>query len=261
MTGLIDKFESKDFSTLEFIDGHMHVGKPFNFFSGNYTVESLIKSMDLNGIRLGCISSLHSIGQDATRGNSDIEKLVEAYPGRFIGQFGINPNYPEEVDKILLEMKGKKCFRQVKIHPYLHKYPISGEQFHKAYVYASENGYSILSHTWGTSDIKDFDKIAEQYPGLNIILGHSGGEIDAIKKAVEIAQKRENIYLDLTISFNYQGLIEWLSKEVPVERLLFGSDATYNSQSAALGKIIYADIDDQTKICILSLNIKKLLRI
>lgn len=261
MKSLIEKFEENDYSDLLIIDGHMHLGKPYNFFSSGYTAGSLIKSMDLNGIKLGCISSLHSIGQYAVKGNLEIENLVSRYPDRFIGQFGVNPNYPEELNSILQDVKDKKCFKQIKIHPYLHNYPINGEQYHKLYAFGCENNYSLLSHTWGIKDIRDFDGIADQYPDLKIILGHSGGEIDAILVAADVAQKRKNVFLDITISFNYQGLIEWLVSNVPVEKLFFGSDATYNSQSAALGKVIYADISDYAKTCILGLNMKKLLGI
>lgn len=259
MAGLIEKFEAKDYSGLLIIDGHMHLGKPYNFFSGGHTAESLLKSMDLNGIRLGCVSSLHAIGQDAQKGNSDIEELAAQYPDRFIGQFGVNPNYPEEVDAILQDVRGKECFRQIKLHPSLHNYPVNGGQYHKLYSFGCEHDYPLLSHTWGIKDIRDFDEIAGQYPGLKIILGHSGGEIDAIREAAAVAQKRKNVYLDITISYNYQGLIEWLAGEAPAEKLLFGSDAAYNSQSAALGKVIYADISDEAKACILGLNMKKLL--
>ena len=189
MKSIIEKFEEKDYCDLLIIDGHMHSGKPYNFFSSGYTADSLIKSMDLNGIKLGCISSLHAIGQDAVKGNLEIKDLVAEYPDRFIGQFGINPNYPEELNCILKDVRDKKCFRQIKIHPYLHNYPIQGKQYHNLYAFGSENNYSLLSHTWGIKDIRDFDEIAYQYPELKVILGHSGGEIDAIMEAADVAQK------------------------------------------------------------------------
>lgn len=261
MSEIIRKFEEKNYKDILIIDGHMHVGKPYNFFTSDYSSQGLINSMDLNQIKIGCISSLHSIGQDAVSGNLEIEKLVNAYPDRFVGQFGVNPNYPGEVNQILNDVKSSKCFKQVKIHPFLHNYPVQGEEYHKIYAFAYKNSYSVLAHTWGSKDIKEFYEVACQYPELKVILGHSGGEVDAIKEAVIVAQKRNNIYLDLTISFNYQGLIEWLVNEVPIDRLLFGSDATYNSQSAALGKIIYADISDEAKISILGSNTKKILNI
>lgn len=261
MSNLIKKFEAKTYDDLLIIDGHMHLGKPYNFFSSGYTGESLIRSMDLNGIKIGCISSLLSIGQDAGSGNREIEKLVSSNTGRFIGQFGINPNYEKEAEEILDLVRLKPDFRQAKIHPALHNYPIAGAVYHRLYEFCEQNAYSVLTHTWGEKELWEFDKIAGQYPRLKIILGHSGGEAKAVMTAAGIASKRDNIYLDLTISYNYQGLVEWLVKEAPVEKLLFGSDATYNSQSAALGKIIYADIDDAAKIRILGLNMKDILRL
>jgi Predicted metal-dependent hydrolase of the TIM-barrel fold len=261
MNDLVKKFESKDLSDLLIIDGHMHVGKPYNFFSSCYSGESLVRSMDLNGITAGCISSLHSIGQDAVKGNREVEKLVIEYKGRFIGQFGINPNYEKEADQILEAVRLNSFFKEAKIHPSLHNYLIDGAVYHKVYDFCSQNEYPILAHTWGMKDVSEFDKIAGQYPRMKIILGHSGGEVEAIMAAAVIAAKRDNIFLDLTISYNYQGLIEWLVRGVPIHKLLFGTDATYNSQSAALGKIVYTEIDDEKKVRILGLNMKELLNL
>ena len=258
MADLIKKFESKTLDDVLIADAHMHLGKPSGFFSSADNAESLLKSMELNNISFGCISSYDSIGQDAPGGNREIEELVKKYPGKFVGQFGLNPNYPEEADRILKKAEGIKSFRQIKLHPGFHRYPIAGEQYHKAYEFAGEHGYSILVHTWGKEDVNELGKVAQSYD-VDFLIGHSGGTPDGIKHAVEISHKLKNVYLDLTLSYNYQGLIEWLAKEADTSRLLFGSDATYNSQSASLGKIIYADIDDKVKLKILGENTANLL--
>ncbi len=259
MADLIKRFESKTLDDVLIVDAHMHLGKPPGFFSAGNDAQSLIKSMELNGISCGCISSYDSIGQDAVSGNREIEELMSVYPDKFIGQFGINPNYPEQADTILGEVSKNDLFSQVKLHPDFHKYPINGAQYHKVYRMADSLSMTILIHTWGEKDIAQVYEIAREYKHMMIMIGHSGGTPEGIKAAISVTQKTDNTYLDYTLSYNYQGLIEWMVKEAGAYRILFGSDATFNSQSAALGKIIYADISDEDKLKILGQNMKKIL--
>ena len=259
MTDLVSRFENNDYDDVLIIDSHMHHGKPPGFFSGGYSAQSLIKSMDINNIAQGCISSYDSIGQSVVRGNEDIIKIANDYPGRFEGQLGINPNYPEQVDAILAEAKEKGFFNQIKLHPDFHKYSIDGEQYHKAYRMADSLSMVVLLHTWGEKDVAQVYEIAKKYKNMIIMIGHSGGTLEGVKAAIYVSQKTDNTYLDFTLSYNYQGLIEWMVKEAGANRILFGSDATFNSQSAALGKIIYADISDEDKLKILGKNMKNIL--
>ena len=259
MADLINRFENNCYDDVLIIDTHMHLGKPPGFFSGAYSAKSLIESMDMNNIALGCISSYDSIGQNAAKGNEDIIRLANGYPGRFEGQLGINPNYPGQVDTILSEAKKNNFFTQIKLHPDFHKYPISGEQYHKAYRIADSLSMIVLLHTWGEKDVAQVYEIAREYKNMMIMIGHAGGTLEGIKAAISVTQKTDNTYLDFTLSYNYQGLIEWMVKEAGAYRILFGSDATFNSQSAALGKIIYADITDEDKLKILGQNMKKIL--
>jgi predicted TIM-barrel fold metal-dependent hydrolase len=241
------------------IDGHLHIGKIYNFYSGGHSVEQLITSMDRLEIRYGCVSALYAIGPDVPKGNEEIAAAVAAYPDRLIGMLGVNPHYPEEIQSQIERHMNSGYFKQFKLHPFLHGTQCDHPGYEPVYEYANQHGLSILIHTWGVQDVRLFASVAARYPNAIFIMGHTGGEIPAIMEAVQMVRKQQNIMLDISSSWNYSGMIEYMVDHAGSERVLFGSDAVYNSQSAALGRVIYAKISDQDKLNILGENMRRIL--
>lgn len=241
------------------IDCHAHIGQWFNFHIPAYDEISLIRGMDLLGINRMCISALASIGPDFIYGNEWVHKVVNIYPKRFFGYIGINPNYPDMIELEIKKHWDKGKMAAVKIHPETHDSPPDGKEYRKAYEFLQEQKGFLLSHVWGISAVNAYEKLAREYEDVTFILGHSGGTPKAIYRAIELANKYVNIYLDITGSFHYDGMVEFLVKQVGSDRILFGTDAPFLDPRPAVGRIGYADISDEEKQKILGLNMKKIM--
>lgn len=241
------------------IDCHAHLGQWFNFYIPAYDETSLIKSMDILGIDRMCISALASIGPDFVYGNQWVHKVVKQYPKRFFGYIGINPNYPDMIEPEIKKHWDKGIMSAVKIHPETHDYPPDGKNYRKVYEILQDKKGLLLSHVWGISAVKAFKNLAGEYNDVTFILGHSGGVPKAIYEAIDVATQFDNIYLDLTGSFHYEGIVELMVKEVGANKVLFGTDAPFLDPRPAVGRIGYADIPDEDKQKILGLNMKKIM--
>ena len=115
----------------------------------------------------------------------------------------------------------------------------------------------MLLHTWG-QEVLRFHKLAQSFPRTIFILGHSGGEEDAARSAIEVAARHENVYLDTACSYVWYGAVEAMARGAGACKVLYGSDAYWNSMEAAVGRILLAELTDEEKRQILGLNAKRL---
>ena len=239
------------------LDCHGHIGPSFIHHIPGYDKDSMIKTMDRLGVDVFCISGEAGIGCDHCVGNDLVADAVSSFPGRYIGYASINPNHGEEAAEEL-----ERCFKTLnmtalKIHPTFHVYPADGPNYRPVWDFAAQHGCTVLSHSQGgdpNATPKLFDSIARDYPNVPIILGHAGNTWTGVEEAIEVANRHENIYLDLNFSTFYYGVVEDLVKRVDIKQLIFGSDASWNSMSYLLGIILYAKISDSAKMKILGEN-------
>lgn len=243
------------------IDAHGHMGPYFNFYIPWNDAAGMVETMDRLGIDQVCISAHASLGPDMRLGNDLVAHAVGDYPGRFIGYVGANPNYPEDLRGELERCFKRPGMRMIKLHPSLHGYSVNGPNYRPVWEWAVEKGCPVLIHVWEgdkNCDPESCAKVADEFPTVDFIFGHSGGP-DGTSQSIEIAKKRDNVYLDLTGSTNTFGLVERFVREVGAEKVLYGSDIPFIDPCGGLAKVVYAKISDREKEMILGGNILRIL--
>lgn len=248
------------------IDAHAHLSSYGRFYIPRTDVASIVEVMDRCGVRAAAVSDILSLVGDYREGNRAVAEAADAFPGRFIGYASANPNYPlDEVEADLESwLSSHTWMRGVKLHPTLHLYPVTGPRYRVAYEVAARHRVPLLSHTWGDGeeaqrcDPAMFAGLAEAYPSVPFILGHTGGVLPGYRSAVEVARRYPNIYLELCGSFQTMGLVEYLVDEVGADKILFGSDVLFLALTAELGRVVYAKISTEDKRKILGLNAARL---
>lgn len=243
------------------VDCHTHMGPWHNFYVPNGFAEGMLGIMDRVGLNVACVAAMAAIGPDYKAGNDLVLEAVARYPERFIAYATVNPNYPEEMRQEL-----DRCFafdgvRGIKVHPAFHGCPIDHPLLHPAYETAEREGCPVLVHTWGMDDMRIMDQLAASYPQVAFIMGHAGGEIRAMERAVTIVNKHDNLVVDLALSTAYEGNVEWLVREMGAKRVLFGSDMPFFDPRPTLGRIALAQIREEEKRDVLGLNMKRLLKL
>jgi predicted TIM-barrel fold metal-dependent hydrolase len=245
------------------IDSHCHMGPYFNFHIPDNDAGSMVEVMDRLGVKMACTSPHVGITPDFRMGNDMAAKAMRDYPGRFFGYITLNGSYPEEIPGEI-----ERCYsmgmRGFKLHPSLHGYPADGENLKPMWEFANERVLPVLSHTWAgdrTCSPSILGKLAEQYPNVPVILGHSGGTLAGYDESIEVAKKRENVFLETCCSSVLYGTIERFVREVSADKILFGSDMPFVNANAQIGKILYARISDEDKRKILGLNMARIIEL
>src|SRR5574338_453330 len=89
--------------------------------------------------------------------------------------------------------------------------------------------------------------LAEEYPNINVILGHMGGSVlRVIEKALNAATDLKNVYFE-TSGITTPLAVEMAVRKVGSDRILFGSDYPWCSFNAMYHNVNDANISDGDK--------------
>jgi len=116
----------------------------------------------------------------------------------------------------------------------------------------------ILFHTWGSKeDLRELRQLSAHYPNASLLAAHAGATNEA--GYIALANECPNVYLDLSFSGSYRGLVKRFVDAVNPEQIVWGSDGYFFGQAQQLGKVIGADISDELKKMILGGNAKRII--
>ncbi len=111
----------------------------------------------------------------------------------------------------------------------------------------------VLFHTYnrtggnrpGEINFTECVRLAEQFPGMPIIAGHTGGNwrhsLELLKHAPP------NLYMEVGGTAPEKGMVEGIVAEAGAERVLFGSDMPGRNQKAQLAKVVFAEVSAETR--------------
>ena len=259
---LVDRGESLATLGWRIIDAHAHLGPTGGFYIPTPDAASMVGMMDRLGIDTTIISSHLAITSDYSRGNDLTAEATRRFPGRFLGYVVPNPQYAEDVLPELRRGFDRLGLCAIKLHPSLQGYSVLDPMCEPIWRFAEERGALVLSHTWNESDTcspTSFGKVAEAHPQARFLLGHSGGTHDGRREAVEVAQARENIYLEICGSTLTCAELEWMVEQAGAERVVFGTDSPWLDPRFVFGKVVLSQLSDGQLRLVLGENIARLL--
>lgn len=249
------------FNSLPVYDLHGHMGSVYGIHFPFPDVDSMVKGMDRSGVKM-LVFCHHAALLAPDIGNRSNVEAVRKYPERLRAYCGINPNYPEIIKKDLksFDKYYKSIYVGFKFLSDYHGYALTDARYEPAWDMADGRKLLVLLHTWGGSLYDGpvpIRKIAEKYHNVKILLGHScHGEWN---KAIELLKDFPNLYLEMCAVPDERGVMEKMVEQLGAARLVFGTDFPWFSYNYYIGAVLGADISDQDRTKILSLNGQKLL--
>jgi len=255
--------EGRPITDIEIIDFHAHLGPYYNMHVPDADAPAMIRNMDRCGIDKAVVSATLSFDTDIVLGNDMTIQALAAFPGRMYGACAVSGNYPEISLDELARMMANPAVVMVKVHPWSTRCKMNDRRMKRIYDFAAERGLFILVHTWldgdpyGSQDL--FAAVAADYPPIKWLMGHSGGPYGSVR-AVEIAQKLDNVFLDLTLSMCPAQQVEYFVREVGADRVLFGTDNPFIDPRPQIGRVALARISDEDKVKIFGGNVRRHVR-
>jgi predicted TIM-barrel fold metal-dependent hydrolase len=219
--------------------------------------------MDLSGVDQVCVSSTEAVlGGDHIRANAELAEELKAYRDRLVGFAVVNPHFndcPAYIEHCINELG----FRGIKIHPRTHRCSLTDPKYRPVWEASQMYRVPILCHTGqgqAFSEPDQFHEIAPRYPKGIFIVGHTGETFAGMLQCIELANKYENIYLEISgWLFMKRGFLEFLVQRVDVGRILFGSDYSWIDLRYALAMVLFSRLDEREKQLVLSENGRRVL--
>src|SRR4051794_19090919 len=234
------------------IDAHCHAGKgeamsaPWTSFADP---EVTLRRAEQAGIDRTVIFPIENPTYE--RANEEIARLVAEHPGKFIGFAKNDPDREASRTDRLLTPEGKKLgLKGLK----LHKTPTR-----EVLDVVEDLGIPILFHP---PKVADYHMIAAAYPKVNFIMAHLGSFASQSWSehlaAIDLARRYPNVYLE-TSSVVFTEYLELAARELPAEKLIFGSDGPLVDSRVELFKIRLLKLSREDERKVLSGNILRLL--
>lgn len=257
MTTLLERGrQGESLADVDIVDIHGHLGRP-PFAVPELSPGSLVGAMDRAGVATTVVSHIHCLCAGASMGNDEVLDAVRRFPGRIEGYLRVWPSSADDVRREA-EKYLSAGFVGVKLHNTI-GFDYTEPAYEPALAMADEGHMPVLLHTWAQD--KEFEQVsvlAERYPNATFILGHSGVN-GSEERYGRLAHECGNVYVDLCMSSAPRGIAERLIEAAGVERVVWGSDATFLNQAHQLGKVLGAHLTDDEKRQILSSNARRIL--
>ena len=231
-------------------DCHIHLGKQ-SMINQELTVDELIKWREQNNINKVLV-----MGSDLQPWNGVIWELAHTYDWIYGLHWHLNEKTLISFDSKIIGMK---------YHGTYTNKPVTSLE---PEILEELEGKILLVHCgrYLEGDIKSNTsylhalEIARNYPKIKVILGHMGGtDTTVCKKAIHYATMIHNVYFD-TSGITTPYIIEHAVEQIPVTRILFGSDMPWCSFNAMVSTVEDAMITRLQKEDILSNNFELLLK-
>ncbi len=229
-------------NTYRVIDYHAHLGPVWNFYLPYNDEIGMLGCMDQIGIDTTVISTNLAVTADVVRGNRYTLEVCRRNPGRFLGMFTVNPNYPDVAEREIAHYFAYKEIVGIKTHPELSgDYPLNGKNYEGMFRYASDHGIPILVHTYyGGDRLSVFEQMAREYPDAPLIIAHGALDLGT-GKAIELCNKYPNLYYDLCSPVNKRyGALLLVDRELNPDKALFSTDSPWNDPAVSLGSVLFS---------------------
>ena len=215
-------------------------------------------SMNRLGIDKIVTSPWEGIKTNGIAANETSLTANKKYGGRIEVYATCNPNYPEDLDKII-EYHEKYQFIGIKPYWPSHKYDLLGDKYRKWFEYGNKNRLIMLVHSGSKEIAQKVESLSKMYPDMAFLLAHSGVSFEAADNNIEVVKKRDNVFLEITVTSMTNGVIEYMVEEVGADKVLFGTDLPMRDPAPQLAWVTYSKISVEDKKKILGGNILKLI--
>jgi len=242
------------------IDVHCHAGRGMHYGAQPDTADPwttfndprwLLRQADAAGVDRCVIFPITN--RTYERANEEIAGYVRRWPERFIGFAKHDPvTEAGRIERLLRREVEELGLRGLKLHG------IPTPEMLRA---AAELDLPVLVHP---PNVEPLVEVARRWPPVNFILAHLGSFASRNWRehlaAIRAARKLPNLYLE-TSAVVFFPYLRRAAREVPPEKLLFGSDGPLSDIRVEIHKIKLLELPPPHEKLVLGLNAARLLKL
>jgi predicted TIM-barrel fold metal-dependent hydrolase len=199
--------------------------------------------------------------EECRHDNRVVSRAVARYPAQVIGYCYANPRHEAEALAEFRTCVEDLGLRGLKLWMACHcDDPRVFPLIEQAIAYDAP----VLIHTWSKaggsleneSEAPHVARLAQRYPEVKIVMAHMSGDWLRGLKAI---RAYPNVRVDTSGIDPEERQVETAVAELGADRVLYGSDIPIRDLGSQVAKILGADVDRQTRACLLWDNFQSLL--
>jgi hypothetical protein len=239
------------------VDGHVHIGKSTRL-QIDIDGEGLVRIADSIGVDKLCCTDLTALFYDMHEGNRLLFEEMRRFPDRILGYASLHSTRfgQEGLDEIrrcreVYGMRGLKIYSTPEMS-------IAEPAMIPILEVCAELNMPILAHTTPA----ECDYLMSHVPQVSFIMAHAGGQPYAHgdwNRAVMIAAKHPNLYLDTACSTIDTGFVETCIRTLGADRVIFGTDVPLLDPWPQLEKARQVRLSDEERALYMGGNILRLM--
>ncbi len=239
------------------VDGHVHIGKSTRL-QINMDGAGLMRIADAMGVDKLCCTDLTALFYDMHEGNRLLYDEMRRFPDRILGYASLHSTRfgQEGLDEIRrcrddYGMRGLKIYSTPEMS-------IAEPAMIPIIELCAELKMPILAHTTPT----ECEYLMSHVPEVQFIMAHAGGQPFAHgdwNRAIMVAAKFPNLYLDTACSTVDTGFVESCVAALGAERVIFGTDVPLLDPWPQLAKVKETRLADEQRALLMGGNILRLM--
>lgn len=239
------------------VDGHVHIGKSARL-QINMDGKGLVRIADTLGVDMLCCTDLTALFYDMHEGNRLLYEEMRLFPDRILGYASLHSTRfgQEALDEIrrcreVYGMRGLKIYSTPEMS-------IAEPAMLPIMELCSELKMPILAHTTPA----ECEYLMARVPQVQFIMAHGGGQPFAHgdwNRAIMVAEKFPNLYLDTACSTVDTGFVEACVRVLGADRVIFGTDIPLLDPWPQLAKVKETRLTEAEHALLLGGNILRLM--
>jgi hypothetical protein len=239
------------------VDGHVHIGKSTRL-QIDMDGEGLVRIADSIGVDKLCCTDLTALFYDMHEGNRLLFDEMRRFPDRILGYASLHSTRfgQEGLDEIrrckeVYGMRGLKIYSTPEMS-------IAEPAMIPILELCAKLSIPILAHTTPA----ECDYLMSRVPEVRFIMAHAGGQPYAQgdwNRAIMIAEKHPNLYLDTACSTVDTGFVETCIRTLGADRVIFGTDVPLLDPWPQLEKARQVRLSDEERALYMGGNILRLM--
>ena len=273
----------------ERVDVHLHLSRYWPDIRRNsydpaldFTVPSLLRELDAQGIGHGVLLQLHQAPSVAAT-LQEGQALFESSGGRLLPTSTVDPT----AGAAAVTAAGRAWEKSpglvaLKLYPGYRAFYPHDRRLAPVYEFAARRRLPVMIHQGDTMDPNgllkyarplEVDEVAVQYRDVALVLCHLGNPW--VEETAEVVYKNENVYTDTSGLLGppklpyFATMVERCRRRLASaiatigasDRVLYGSDWPLESIATAVGLVEGLDLPEEDRAAILGGNARKLFRI
>ncbi len=249
-----------------FMSGGIRSHEENMFYVERMGIERML-SLDIAGTPTDPLGSTISAEK-----KQEIRKYLEQHADRVSGLIPIDPSQPVESCRKIEEWIANGPCIGIKYYGGNPGGVVCSHRDNDAIIrLAADLKAVIYIHTWlkiggmprrpggdnqpGESTPMGVALLAQRFPEVPLICGHSGGDWELGVRAV---RPYENVYIEFSGSDPHSGQVDYTVGQIGVSRLIWGGHGPSRSYSTELAKVFDADLTHDQRLQILGGNLRRI---